>query len=173
MSKKINYVAKTLEGKVISIEDEFIKNAYYPFDSALEIKAEWSTYGDVIKWMCAYRGREEEIGTITKDNFMTYRKGCFFDWKNDYVKGGGEWLMTMGGTNEKFDPITHETISPETEFIDIIAKGCKHNWDKKVRVISFYTGMQGLITIYVFDEEKKELMFTLVCLELFNNYRAR
>lgn len=172
MEKKKEFAAKTIEGKTIAIEDEFIEQGKLPGDNKIRIKVDWSTYGDVAKWMVCYD--KEDLDRITKENFEDFHHKIFFEWEKNMIRNSGIWLSTLYGTHEKFDAIDHDKrLPPDTPFTEIVAKGIKEYWDKKVRVISFYTGRQGLLSITVFDAEKGCAMFSFTSLELFGNFRAR
>ena len=165
--KRVDYVAQTVTGKTIAIRDEFIRGAYYVQDSAIEIKVDWATYGELGQWMVAYR----KGNTVSKEEFA---KRSLMDWETSMIHGGGLWLYTLSGTNEKFDPINHDIRLPAaTPYTDIIHKGILAKWDDEVRILSYYTGRQGIIVITVFDKAAGEAMMSFTCLELFGNYRAK
>lgn len=169
MAFKSDFVAKTKEGKRIAIEDEFIKKSGIPGDGEINIKVDWSTYGELARWMASYD--EEEFNKMTKD---TFNESHFKEWDDNLIRNAGIWLSTLYGTGEKFDAIDHDKkLPPDTPFIDIVTKGIKHYWDYKIRVISFYTGRQGLLSISVFDNDSGVHMFSFTSLELYLNFRAK
>ena len=172
VNRNPNFIVKTLEGSTICIEDEFIKRTPIPGDGAIKIKVDWSTYGEVASWLAAYD--KDDMGKITKDNFEEFNDGQFFECEENMIRNGGLWLSTLYGTGEKFDALDHNRkLPPDTPFTKIVAKGCKAKWDEEVRVISIYTGRQGLLTITVFDKATGQCMFSWACLELFLNYRSK
>jgi len=171
MSKKIDFVAKTVEGKRIAIEDEFIKEAGISGDGEISIKVNWSTYGEVAKWMSCYTRKQFE-SEITKENYKEFNDKHFFRWEDNMVKNCGIWLGTLYGTKEKFDALDREKRLPsDTPFMDIVAKGITHKWDEEVRVISFYTGRQGPLMITVYDKKTGVCMFTFTSNGMFLNFK--
>lgn len=164
-----------------SFRDQALMNmTSYADDALIEVETCDSTLGDVARWMAAYC--EEDIPNINKDNYRTYNKAsdgtstAFNRWNNSVILAGGNLSYYVAGKGEEHrckDAMGKE-YPLDTPWIDMIADYIDENWDNKVHVVSFYTGCQGLLSITVFDVEKKCALFSLgSALELFGHFRAR
>lgn len=162
------------EGKIMQIQgDEFISKAPYKSDSFIEVKTDWTTLGDVAKWMAAYS--EKDLEQITKENLRTFNENHFSDWNSCLIPNGGLLLMHLCGTGERVngkDPYGNVRMPADYPYIEIIWDYIEDHWNDKVRVISMYTGRQGLLTITIFDSESGECLFSMSFLEMFGHFRS-
>lgn len=167
-----------MEIKTTYVEDEFLKTATpHKGDDRITIETCDSTLGDVARWMSAWV--EEDIPNINKDNYRTYNKTsestAFFRWEDNVIVAGGNlsyYVAGKGDTHRCKDAMGKE-YPLDAKWTEMIADYVDDHWDDKVHVISYYTGCQGLLSITVFDVEKKCALFSIASLEHYGRYRAR
>lgn len=161
--------------KTFEIEDEFLKaNTEYRSDACISIKRQFDTLGNVMCWMAAYD--QDDFDKLTIKNYRHNHSESNMDLRNRYPDGtvitGGGSLCFYGPRNEYKAGIDGKRYPLETPFIDIIADYAEKHWNNEVYIISYYSGLQGLLATTVFDK-KDGALFSFTSLEMYGDWRAR
>lgn len=171
-----------LNKEITKVQDEFLQNATkYTSDNHIEIQACNDTLGNVMRWMAAFDEDEYE-NKITKENYRSYHAdenmNLSIRYEHSLISGSG--ILTYFGSyngrleckhgyNAQGKPVAYPISTP---FIDIVCDYANNHWEDEVRVISYYSGCQGLLAITVFDKNTKQALFSFGSLEHYGEYRA-
>ena len=162
----------------INISDEFFQSTGYDSDCEITIKRKYDTLGNVMRWMAAYG--PEDYDKLTKENYKSNHAEDNMDLVNRYPDGivitaGGDlcYYTTSGGKRCKSGFTGGKKYLPTTPFISIICDYAEQHWEDEVYVVSYYSGLQGLLAITVYDVENKNPLFSFTALEMYGDWRAR
>ena len=166
--------------KRLEIEDDFLKSCSdIEGFNCISIERTYDTLGNVMRQMAAYN--KEDFDSLTIENYRMNHADHKMNLRNRYPDGvvitaGGDlcYYMSRKGKRVSKSGWNNNEYSLDTPFIDIIADYAEaNNWDNEVYVISYYTGICGLLVSTVFEVKNKRPLFSFTSLEMYGNWRAR